>query len=78
MRDQTRKLRRRWWLTGTFGALAFGAGLCCTVEAGFLKHSGSSWQLWVLAGTASLALVISGLVLLIRAGIQGEALKKKK
>ncbi|MEM7381077.1 MAG: hypothetical protein AAF361_07750 [Bacteroidota bacterium] len=77
MNEKRKALRKKWWLNGSLGALAFGTGLCCAIESGFLKHNGASWHLWVLAGTASLALVISGLVLLIRAGILGEVLKKK-
>ncbi|TMM57261.1 hypothetical protein FEE95_12300 [Maribacter algarum] len=72
-----KKLKRKWLIKGTLGALLFGFGLCCMIESGFLKHGGSIWYEWVLAGTISLCVTISGAVFLIQAGILGRELKKR-
>jgi len=72
-----KKLKREWLVKGTLGALLFGFGLCCMVESGFLKHGGTIWYAWVIAGTFSLCSTISGAVLLIQAGILGNKLKRK-
>jgi len=77
MSDQ-KKLKRAWFLYGTFGALLFGCGLCCMIESGFLKHDGALWYEWVIAGTLSLCITMSGVVLLIKAGVLGQKLKKEK
>ena len=68
--------RKSWWLNGSLGSVLLGFGLCCTVESGFLKHSGEAWWVWTIAGTLSLALVVSGVILLIKAGTLGHELKK--
>lgn len=73
-----KKLRREWCIKGTLGALLFGFGLCCMIESGFLKHTGAVWSEWVIAGTISLCITVSGVVLLIRAGVLSNELKKNK
>jgi len=72
-----KKLKREWFVKGFLGALLFGFGLCCMIESGFLKHEGALWYEWILAGTLSLCVTMSGAVLLIQAGILGQELKKK-
>lgn len=72
------KNRTKWLLKGGFGAALFGFGTCCTIESAFYKHSGADWYEWALAGTISLSILISGLVLLIQAGILGNELKKEE
>lgn len=72
------KLKRRWWLKGSLGTLFLGAGLSGAIESGFLKASVDENILWILAGTASLGLVISGVVFLIEAGIANYELGKMK
>lgn len=72
------QLKRKWLLLGGIGASLFGFGICCTVESGFLKHGGAPIWKWVLFGTISLVVLISGLVLLIKAGFVGEQLKQSK
>jgi hypothetical protein len=68
-------LRNKWLWQGGLGAALLGFGSCCVVESGFLKHNGAPiWQ-WTLFGTLSLCILISGVVLLIKAGFLGEALK---
>ncbi len=65
-------LRRKWWFLGGTGASLFGFGICCVVESGFLKHGGAPVWKWVLLGTLSLIILITGVVLLIKAGFVGE------
>ena len=67
--------RGRWWLNGALGAFLFGSGLCVVIESGFLKHESVFWAWWVLSGTAGIGLTLSGVVLLIRAGIIHEQLR---
>ena len=65
----------KWLLTGGAGTSLFGLGLCAVVESGFLKHSGAPWWLWVGLGSLSLVITMTGLVLLIKAGIMEKDLK---
>lgn len=54
-------------MTGGLGAIFLGSGISCAIESGFLKHEGAQVWHWVLAGTGSLALIIAGVILLIKA-----------
>lgn len=71
-----KKLKRRWLLTGGFGAVLVGAGISCAIESGFFKNDGGPMLQWVLAGTGSLSLIILGVVLLIKAAFIEQRLKK--
>ena len=70
-----KKLRNIWLFTGGGGAVLLGTGISCAIESGFLKHSGVVWWQWVLGGTASLALVITGVILLIKSAFIEQNLK---
>jgi hypothetical protein len=59
--------RQQWLLTGGVGAVLFGTVFSLGVEAGYWKHSGDPIWLWMLGGTAGIALMITGIVLLIKA-----------
>jgi hypothetical protein len=61
--------KKKWLLTGGTGAVLFGFGICAVIECAFLKHNGHSWWLWAGLGTLSLAVLILGVVLLIKAGL---------
>jgi hypothetical protein len=56
--------RRKFW-QGTLGIILTGAGLCCLIECGFLKHGGEPATTWVTYGTLSLILFMTGFVLSI-------------
>lgn len=58
------KTKKQWLLRGGLGAALSGAGLCCAIESGFLKHGGADMPTWILAGAGSLVVFISGLNLL--------------
>jgi len=54
------QLKKRFWLFGGLGTGLLGFGLSAIVESGFMKHSNAeTWQ-WVLAGTLSLILIMTG------------------
>ena len=78
MTSNRKKLRREWFIKGTLGVLLFGFGLCCMIESGFLKHTGAAWYEWITAGTIALCITVSGVVLLITAGVLANELKKTK
>ncbi len=78
MTANRKKIKREWFIKGTLGALLLGFGLCCMIESGLLKYSGAVWYAWVIAGTVSLCLTVSGVVLLVRAGVLANELKKMK
>ncbi len=54
-------LRTKWFVISTIGVLLFGAGLCSLTEAAHLKHTNEPTARWVLSGTYSLVLIMSGL-----------------
>lgn len=60
---------------GGCGAVLLGTGVSCAIESGFLKHNSTLWWQWTLAGTGSLVLLISGIVLLIKAAFIERQLK---
>ncbi len=74
-KSSKKKIKNTWLLTGGGGAVLLGAGISCAIESGFLKHSGVVWWQWVLGGTASLALVITGVILLIKSAFIEQNLK---
>ena len=54
------QLKKRFWLFGGLGTGLLGFGLSAIVESGFMKHSNAeTWQ-WVLAGTLSLIVIMTG------------------
>lgn len=71
-----RKARRTWWIKGGVGAIMLGTGLSGAIESGFLKNNNEAGLLWILTGTLSLGLVISGVVFLIQAGLIDHELRK--
>lgn len=70
--------RLKWWLYGFFGALLFGSGLSIAIECSHIKQQNGDFWLWVTGGTAGIGLALSGVVLLIRAGILEFQMKKRK
>lgn len=73
---ERKKLRKKWLFTGGAGASLFGFGLCCLIESGFLKYGNAPWHQWVPAGTASLCIVMIGVVLLLKASSMENQLKQ--
>ncbi len=73
-----RSKRSKWWLNGFFGALLFGSGLSLAMESGHWKHSSDPWYYWVIGGTVGIGLALSGVVLLIRAGILNREIEGDK
>ena len=71
-----KQLRVKWLILGGCGALLLGTGASCAIESGFLKHNGALWWQWALAGTGSLALLISGVILLIKVAFIEQELKR--
>lgn len=54
------QLKKRYWMFGGVGTGLLGFGLSALVESGFLKHSDVlDWQ-WILAGTLSLIVIMTG------------------
>lgn len=76
MADSKKKLHRKWLFMGGLGALLLGTGISCAIESGFLKHNGAPVCQWALAGTASLAVLISGVVVLIKTAFLERGLKE--
>ncbi|MGB3776307.1 MAG: hypothetical protein WA951_13705 [Leeuwenhoekiella sp.] len=69
--------RSKWWLMGGAGAILFGSGLSLALEASHWKHDGSDWYYWVLGGTAGIGIALSGVVVLIKAGILKREIDRK-
>lgn len=63
------KDKMKWWFNGAVGALLFGSGLSIAIESSHIKHSVNDFWLWVIGGTVGIGLALSGVVLLIKAGI---------
>lgn len=62
-----KKYRRRWLVQAPLGLILTSAGLCMTIESGFLKHEGVPAMQWILAGTISLVVMNAGLCVLVDA-----------
>lgn len=62
-----KKYRRRWLIQSPLGLILTSAGLCMTIESGFLKHEDAPTLQWILAGTISLVVMNAGLCILIDA-----------
>jgi hypothetical protein len=69
--------RTKWWWNGAAGAFLFGSGLSIAMECSQLKHSGEPWYIWAVGGTAGIGIALSGVVLLIRAGILNRELQRE-
>ena len=69
------KQKKLWWFNGVVGALLLGSGLSIALECSQLKHNDGNFWLWTLGGTAGIGMVLSGVVLLVRAGILKEQIK---
>lgn len=63
--NQINLYKKQYWWSGGIGTGLLGFGLSALVESGFLKHRPEieTWH-WVLAGTLSLLLIMSGVNLL--------------
>lgn len=63
--NQLNSYKKQYWWSGGIGTGLLGFGLSALVESGFLKQQPSTetWH-WVLAGTLSLLLIMSGVNLL--------------
>ena len=70
--------KTKWWINGTVGALLLGSGLSIALECSHIKNDGGDFWLWVLGGTFGIGLVLSGVVLLIRAGILENNMRQHK
>jgi hypothetical protein len=51
---------------GGLGAILFGSGFSLATEASHWKHSGESLLFWASGGTLGIALMIFGIILLIK------------
>lgn len=62
---QLKTYKKQYWRSGGIGTGLIGFGLSALVESGFLKHNPLTeiWQ-WVVAGTFSLIVVMTGINLL--------------
>lgn len=69
------KRKKQWWFNGVVGALLLGSGLSIALECSHIKHSGGDFWLWTLGGTAGIGLLLSGVVMLVRAGILNAEIK---
>ncbi|MFS4468266.1 hypothetical protein [Maribacter sp. 2210JD10-5] len=77
MVQEYKRLKRKWLLTGGFGAVSLGAGLSGSIESGFLKYSGADMWIWIGCGTLSLCVLVLGIILLIKAGLLSLKLNEK-
>jgi len=55
------QLKKRYWWFGGSGTGILGFGLSALLESGFLKHGGAETWLWIVAGTGSLILIMTGI-----------------
>ncbi|NGZ89552.1 hypothetical protein [Psychroflexus maritimus] len=70
--------QKRYWFFGGAGTALLGFGLSALVESGFLKHQTSQdWQ-WILAGTLSLILIMTGINFLFESYSHKQLLKDKE
>lgn len=73
---EKKQLKKQWWIYGIVGTLFLGSGLSLISEAGHWKHQTTEWLYWVGGGILGLALAISGVVFLVKAGILKERIRK--
>lgn len=76
MANSKKKLKRKWLFRGGLGCLLVGTGVSFAIESGFLRHSGAPLWQWVLAGTVSLAILIYGVLMLIKTAFLEQKLKE--
>lgn len=69
-------LKKRWLWTGGLGATLVGLGISASIESAFLKHQGAEWWTWIISGTLSLSILITGIILLIKSGNMEKDLKR--
>lgn len=73
-----KQLQKRYWWFGGIGTALLGFGLSALVESGFLKHGeATTWQ-WVLAGTVSLIIIMTGVNFLFESFACKQQLKNLK
>lgn len=61
-----KKAKKQFWIFGALGSLCTGFGLCLLIESGFTKHSEApDWQ-WIVLGTLSLIIIMSGINFLFK------------
>lgn len=70
--------KQSWWLYGSLGAFLLGSGFSLAAEASHWKHAGQSFWQWTLGGIAGIGLLLSGVVLLIKAGVIERELRQEK
>lgn len=58
--------KKNYWLFGALGSTVLGFGLCLLLESGFLKHSDAEDWTWIVQGTFSLVLIMSGINFLFK------------
>ena len=63
---KAKKANRAYWLFGGLGCGLVGFGLSLLVESGFMKHSDRPDWHWIVLGTLSLVLIMSGINFLFR------------
>lgn len=68
---------RTYWLFGGLGSALMGFGLSLLVESGFIKHSDRPDWHWVVLGTVSLVLIMSGINFLFRS-FEAKLIRKEK
>ena len=70
--------KQSWWVYGALGALLLGSGFSLAAEASHWKHTAQPFWQWTLGGIAGIGLLLSGVVLLIKAGILERELHREK
>ncbi|MCH8535113.1 MAG: hypothetical protein LAT51_08605 [Flavobacteriaceae bacterium] len=70
--------QKRYWIYGGSGTAILGFGLSALVESGFLKHETATTWTWVLAGTLSLVLIMTGINFLFESYSHKQLLKEKE
>jgi hypothetical protein len=60
------KQHRKWLVQGGIGASLIGFGLSLAIEASHWKHSEEPFWVWVGGGTLGIALLVGGIVVLIK------------
>ena len=63
------KNKKKWLMSGAVGAILTGTGFSLAVEASHWKHSGEPFWLWVLSGTLGIAILMAGIIVLIKTGL---------